>query len=289
MTTSKTLLIVEPDADIRTQLAVELREKLSMIIIQAADGLQAYQKARNQTFDVIITEFTTSKLDGAELIAAIRETNNNTHSPVIIYTKDIELAKIKTRGTKHIEYISKPADYEMIIKKVEYFSKKNLEKKEFKIDVDFINPFIDSSIKTLNAMCGVETINAQKPYLYNDEDKLDIDISGNLTITSPYFRGSIAISFSQPVYKKLISQMLEEGQENITLDNQDGAAEIINIIFGQTKAILNTRGYSLQRAIPNVVRGHGHKIYQSSKIPVLLVPFTSDAGDFFIQICVKAI
>ena len=83
--------------------------------------------------------------------------------------------------------------------------------------------------------------------------------------------------------------MLEEGQEDITIDNQDGAAEIINIIFGQTKAVLNTSGYSLQRAIPSVMRGENHKIYQNSKIPVLLVPFSSDAGKFFIQICVKAI
>lgn len=286
----KTLLIVEPDEEIRTQLASELADLTQMLVIQARDGIQAYQKARNQAFNVILTEYNTPKLNGAELIAAVRETNHNPNTPFIMYTDSLEEPKIKTRGTKHIEYIKKPAEYELLADKIKSFLNKDLDKKEFKLDVDFINPFIDSSIKTLNAMCGVKTIDAQRPYLLSEEEVLDIDISGTLSITSPYFRGSIAISFSIPVYKKLVSAMLEEESvDNITADNQDGAAELINIIFGQTKAVLNTRGYSLERAIPNVVRGAGHKIYTNSKIPILLVPFTSDAGNFYIQICVKAI
>lgn len=286
----KTLLIVEADEEVRAALASELSDLTQMLVIQAKDGIQAYQKARNQAFNVILTEFNTPKLNGSELIAAIRETNHNPNTPVILYTESIEDAKIKTRGTKHIHYEKKPADYEVLAKKIKEYAEKDLSKKEFKLDVDFINPFIDSSVKTLNAMCGVETIDAQRAYLLSDDEVLDIDISGTLSITSPYFRGSIAISFATPVYKKLVQAMLEEESiDNITADNQDGAAELINIIFGQTKAVLNTRGYSLERAIPNVIRGAGHKIYQSSKIPVLLVPFKSDAGDFFIQICVKAI
>jgi chemotaxis protein CheX len=285
----QTLLIIEPDEDVRQQLAVELSDLTQMLVIQARDGLQAYQKTRNQAFNIILTEFNTSKLSGTELIAAIRETDHNPNTPFIVYSENIEDAKNKTRGTKHIEFIKKPAEYSEISEKIKTLAKKNLEKKTFKIDVDFINPFIDSSVKTLNSMCSVKTIDARRPYLLSDDEVLDIDISGTLSISSPYFKGSIAISFSNSVYKNLVSSMLEEGQESITVDNQDGAAEMINIIFGQTKAVLNTRGYKLQRAIPNVVRGPGHKIYPNSKVPVLLVPFTSDAGNFFIQICVKAI
>ena len=55
--------------------------------------------------------------------------------------------------------------------------------------------------------------------------------------------------------------MLEEDVGEVDIDNQDGAAEIINIIFGTTKAVLNQRGYSLERAIPSVKRGKGHNIF----------------------------
>ncbi|MAZ47955.1 MAG: hypothetical protein CME65_05290 [Halobacteriovoraceae bacterium] len=282
------LLIVDKDEDLRQQLVSELSDLVSMVIIQAADGVQAYQKTRNQKFKVVLTDFDLPKISGAQLIAALRETNHNAHTPIIFYTDNLEQAKNETRGSKHIEYLSKPQSYELISKKINELSKIDPNKKRFKLDVDFINPFIDSSMKTLNGLCGVTNITAKKPYLLKEEN-IDIDISGTLAITSPYFRGNIAISFEENVYKTIVGKMLEENVAELDPDNEDGAAEIINIIFGQTKAVLNTRGYSLDRAIPSVIRGKGHKVYKDSKIPILLVPFESDLGDFWIQICVKAI
>lgn len=283
----KYLLIVEAEDELREQLVKELTDLTQMIVISASDGVQAYQKSRNQKFAVVLTDFKLPKISGDQLIAALRETNHNANAPIIIYTSDVEEAKIGTRGLRNVEYMVKPTDYQTISNKIIELSKLDLEKKRFKLDVDFINPFIDSAMKTLNGLCGVSNIVAQKPYLLGEE-KLEIDISGTLAIVSPYFRGSIAISFDDNVYKLIISKMLEENVGDIDLDNQDGAAEIINIIFGQTKAVLNQRGYSLDRAIPSVLRGHGHKVLNNNKIPILLVPFHSDLGNFWIQICVKA-
>jgi len=283
----KYLLIVEAEDELREQLVKELTDLTQMIVVSASDGVQAYQKSRNQKFAVVLTDFKLPKISGDQLIAALRETNHNANAPIIIYTKDVEEAKIGTRGLRNVEYMTKPTDYQTISNKILELSKLDLEKKRFKLDVDFINPFIDSAMKTLNGLCGVSNIVAQKPYLLGEE-KLEIDISGTLAIVSPYFRGSIAISFDDDVYKLIISKMLEENVGDIDLDNQDGAAEIINIIFGQTKAVLNQRGYSLDRAIPSVLRGRGHKVLNNNKIPILLVPFHSDLGNFWIQICVKA-
>lgn len=284
----KYLLILEPDEEIRNQLSTELEDLTQMIVSPAADGVQAYQKTRNQKFDVILTEFEASKISGAQLLNAYRESSQNQFAPILVYTKDIEQAKIATRSFKYVEYMQKPQEFQAISDKLIELSKIDPKKKTFKLDVDFINPFIDSSMKTLNGLCGVSNIEAQKPYLLGDE-KLDIDISGTLAISSPYFKGSIAITFHDDVYKQVVSKMLEENIGEIDINNQDGAAEIINIIFGQTKAVLNQRGYKLDRAIPSVLRGKGHKIYSNSKIPVLLVPFRSDLGNFWMQICVKAI
>ena len=284
----KFLLIVENDDELRQSLVQELGDLTQMVILDAKDGVQAYQKSRNQKFDVVLTDFTIPKITGAEFIAALRETNHNANTPILIYTEDLENSKIATRGQKSLDFLLKPTDYKVIADKLLDLSKIDPNKKRFKIDVDFINPFIDSSMKTLNKMCGVNDIEAMKPYLLGEE-KLDIDISGVLAITSPYFRGSIAISFEDKIYKDVISKMLEEDVGEVDIDNQDGAAEIINIIFGTTKAVLNQRGYSLERAIPSVKRGKGHNILENSKIPILLVPFRSDLGNFWIQICVKAI
>ena len=284
----KYLLIVEPDEELRNHLKVELEDLTQMVVVVAADGVQAYQKTRNQKFDVVLTESVVPKISGAQLINAFRETGPNSLTPILLYTDKLEEAKNQTRGVKMLEYLQKPQDYKIISDKIMELSALDPNKKKFKLDVDFINPFIDSSMKTLNGLCGASNIQAQKPYLLGDE-KLEVDISGTLAISSPYFKGSIAITFDNDVYKTVVSKMLEENVGDIDINNQDGAAEIINIIFGQTKAVLNQRGYSLDRAIPSVLRGRGHKIYPNSKIPVLLVPFRSELGNFWMQICVKAI
>ena len=284
----KCLLIAEGDEELRQEMIKELGDMTGMIIVEASDGVQAFQKTRNQKFDVILSEFELKKITQEQLINSYRETTHNELSPILVYTENIDEAKIKTRDIKNIDFLKKPQDLDTLSKKLIELSEIDPTKKKFKIDVDFINPFIDSSMQTLNGLCKVNNIKAEKPYLLGNE-KLEIDISGTFAISSPYFKGSIAISFDDDVYRDIISKMLEENIGEIDLDNQDGAAEIINIIFGQTKAVLNQRGYKLNRAIPSVMRGRGHKIYQDTRIPVLLVPFRSDLGKFWIQICVKAI
>ncbi len=284
----KYLLIVDNDDEVRQQLVNELTNLTQMIVVSASDGVQAYQKTKNQSFDVVITDFNLPKISGVQLVAALRETSNNVHTPIIFYTKEIEKAKTETRGIKGIEYMEKTTSYEDLSSKIKDLSLLDFRLKRFRLDVDFINPFIDSSMKTLNGLCGVSNIKAQKPYLLGEEE-LEIDISGTLEISSPYFKGTIGISFEDEAYKVIIGQMVKESVGDISLENQDGAAEIINIIFGQTKEVLRERGYNLDRAVPSVMRGRGHRVINNKSIPILLVPFHSDLGNFWMQICVKAI
>jgi len=283
----KFLLIIESEPNLREELSRKMDDGTNMVVVTAKDGVEAFQKTRNQKFHVIFTDYNVPKISSTELLEVLRESAHNMFTPIIIYTDNIDAAKVSTRGTKFLTFLNRPQEYDDLVSKVIELSTVDHRKKKFKLDVDFINPFIDSSLKTLNGLCGLTNIEAQKPGLLTDE-LLAIDISGTLAISSPYFKGSIAISFNDEVYKKVISKMLEENIAEVSLSNQDGAAEIINIIFGQTKAILNQQGYNLARAIPSVLRGKGHKIYQDTSIPVILVPFTSSFGNFWIQICVKA-
>ena len=285
----KTLLLAEDDPIVMQTTYSELKDKVNMSIIQATDGVQLTQKTRNQTFNMILTKWKLPKIYGRELVDAIRETSGNEEIPIIIVTDDVDEVRSKCKGLKGILILESPVDFNVLSKSVVELSNFDPNKKKFRLDVDFINPFIDMSVKTLNGLCNVTSIKPLKPYLMNAEELLEIDISGTLKIVSPYFSGVIGVSFSNDIYKKILEQMVEEKVEEINSENQDGAAEIINIIYGNTKALLNDKGFEMKRAIPSVVRGHKHKITHDSKTPILLVPFDSNAGRFFIQICVKAI
>lgn len=285
----KTLLLAEDDEVVMKNTYAELKDQINMSIIQARDGVQVYQKTCNQTFDVILTNWKLPKITEKELIDTIRETEGNEDTPIIIQTEDVDAVKTKCRGMKGVMIVQKPADFSVLSKNIIELSKFDPTRKKFRLDVDFVNPFIDVSVKTLTVLCRIENIKPLRPYLLSEHEELDIDISGTLKVTSPYFSGSIAVSFSNEVYKKILGHMVQEEIKDINIDNQDGAAEILNVIYGNTKAQLNEHGYEMKRAIPSVIRGPKHKIYHDSKVPILLVPFDSDAGRFYIQICVKAI
>ena len=65
---------------------------------------------------------------------------------------------------------------------------------------------------------------------------------------------------------------------------QDGAGELLNIIFGQAKAALNERGYGLDLAIPSVIRGNDLKVTHMTNSPAIIIPFTSEVGPLYIEV-----
>lgn len=289
----KTILLIHDDAQTLNDLASELSDLTQMISVRATDGVQACQKARNQKFDIIITKWIMPKVFGAELINTLKLDNTNEETPILIIgdmsEEEEKEFQQKCSDVKSVEIIKGDFSAKVLSEKVKSFIKKASNKKQFKLDVNFINPFIDASINTLTGMCNVEDISSMRPYLMSKHEQINVDISGTLAISSPHFKGSIAVSFADEVYKQVISKMMDEEIEEVNEDNQDGAAEIINIIFGETKTVLSEKGLNMEKAIPDVVRGPKHQIYPDSKVPVLLIPFNSNVGKFYIQICVKAI
>ncbi|MDA8793407.1 chemotaxis protein CheX, partial [Bacteriovoracaceae bacterium] len=260
----------------------------------AKDSLEIVQKARKQEFAVIINDEVSERVSLMEMLKSLREEKQNEKIPVIILAEN----PIKTSGPffklkdRYLDFVnSTKNENDLLTIFISIIEKGIKKKKEFKLDVHFINPFINCSLKVVEAMSKCQNIKAHKPYLLSPEEILPIEISGTLDINSPYFNGMMAISFNESTYKTVLANMLsitEEEVGTINKDNQDGAAELINIIYGQTKIILNQEGYDLQKALPSVIRGKDHKVNVSQKAPILCIPIDLDKNRIFIQLCVQA-
>lgn len=164
-------------------------------------------------------------------------------------------------------------------------------KRNFKVDVNFINPFVDSTMNTLKVQCSV-TVTPQKIYLKDVDDpfsNLNIAIAGVIGLTSKAFNGSIAVCFPKETFLKVLSNMLGETYTDITKDVEDAAGELLNIIFGGAKVVLNDKGYGIEKAIPTIVRGTDLKVRHLSPNPTMVLPFDSSAGPFAIEISVDAV
>ncbi|OYZ23641.1 MAG: hypothetical protein B7Y39_04070 [Bdellovibrio sp. 28-41-41] len=156
-----------------------------------------------------------------------------------------------------------------------------------KLDVSFINPFIEGAIKTLDVQCQV-TVTIDKPLLKTKDTKLPvIDILGIIGITSKTFNGNISICFPEKVFLFIMSKMLGEDYIEITKDLEDGAGEILNMIFGHAKRVLNENGHSFEKAIPAIVRAKDLSVSHLSDQGSIVLPFKSEAGEFFMEISIN--
>jgi len=123
-----------------------------------------------------------------------------------------------------------------------------------------------------------------KPELKNDTTAKG-DVTGLMGMTSDQIKGSIAITFTEPMILEICNRMLGEKPDSMNEMTADLAGEITNMVTGGAKNILNEMGYDFAMAIPAVVSGHGHEINHKSDGPKILIPFKSDDGEIFIEIC----
>ena len=154
-------------------------------------------------------------------------------------------------------------------------------------DVNFINPFIEGALHTLKVQCKVE---ARPGKLYKKSAAAagyEIDIAGIIGITSPGFNGSISIAFPAATFLAIMGLMRDEKSASITPEVQDGAGEIVNIVFGFAKRVLNDKGFALEKALPSVVTGKGMNVLHVSSSPTVVVPFETDVGVFQIEITLE--
>lgn len=154
-----------------------------------------------------------------------------------------------------------------------------------KLDAQFFKPFVDGTKKVLKTSCNVE-ITPGKPFIKGTQPDLEFDIAGVIGLTSNSFTGAVTICLPETLFLTLMSNMLGEKFSEITPDLRDGAAELLNMIFGQAKITLNEQGHTIQKAIPSVIQG---KQLQTSRLNgiVMVLPFESSAGKFQIEIAAE--
>ena len=154
------------------------------------------------------------------------------------------------------------------------------------IDTIFIDAISAATLHVLKVQASIDAIPG-KVFLKKDEHLLG-DVSGVIGLVSNKFTGNVIISFPEQTFLKVISSMLGEEYAELNNDIIDGAGEITNMIFGQVKSVLNEKGYGIKTAIPSVISGKGHSLSSLPNGSIIIVPFSSPAGDFFVEIFLSA-
>lgn len=157
--------------------------------------------------------------------------------------------------------------------------------KKVSLDSNIINPFIEATFQTLKIQANMNSIDAGKPYIKKaGVPDANIGIAAVISMVCSDFNGTISLEFPKIVFLKIYESMLGESHTEITDEIKDCAAEILNMIYGQAKTALNSKGYNLEKAIPTVMAGDKLRIHHTSGAAALVVPIHTPHGDFYMEV-----
>jgi chemotaxis protein CheX len=151
------------------------------------------------------------------------------------------------------------------------------------VNADFVNPFIHGIRNVLETMAQT-SLALGKPRKKKD-DIAKGDVSGLIGMVGPDIRGSLSITFEENLALTVMERMVGERPASIDADVADMVGEVTNMICGSAKRDLAERGYDFGMATPVVVSGKQHTINHQVDGPKVILPFQSDSGMVFLEIC----
>ena len=112
------ILIIEDEAAIRRVLTKILSEENeSYSVEEAEDGIQVLEKIKNKDYDLVLCDIKMPKMDGVEVLEAVKKIKSEIPFVMISGHGDMETA-IQTMRLGAFDYISKPPDLNRLLNTV---------------------------------------------------------------------------------------------------------------------------------------------------------------------------
>ncbi|MDC0602131.1 chemotaxis protein CheX [Aliiglaciecola sp.] len=151
------------------------------------------------------------------------------------------------------------------------------------MNVAFINPFIAALTNVLKTMAQTE-LKPGKPSKKSDT-KARGDVSGMIGLVGEELQGSLSITFEQGLAFEIMNRMLGEKPAELDDEVSDMVGEIANMVCGGAKQALAEQGHEFGMATPIVVSGKDHSINHLVDGPKMIMPFTNEFGNAYLEIC----
>ncbi|MFD2550289.1 sigma-54-dependent transcriptional regulator [Bizionia sediminis] len=112
------ILVIEDEAAIRRVLVKILSEENdSYQVAEAADGLEGLEKIKNEDFDLVFCDIKMPKMDGVEVLQAVKKLKPEIPMVMISGHGDLDTA-VNTMRLGAFDYISKPPDLNRLLNTV---------------------------------------------------------------------------------------------------------------------------------------------------------------------------
>lgn len=148
------------------------------------------------------------------------------------------------------------------------------------MDISYINPFIEAVDSVFTTMLATRPrrngvkVSAGQPR--GVEITSLVGLSGKIS-------GVVALRFPPQTALTLASRMLGAPVAEVNDEVTDAISEMVNMVAGSAKAKFQLDP-PIELGLPTVVEGSGYRLKYPSRSVWLEVPFTSDAGDFSLEV-----
>jgi chemotaxis protein CheX len=145
--------------------------------------------------------------------------------------------------------------------------------------VEYINPFISSTIKVFSTMLGVELTRGQ---IYaKAASNPECEVSGIVGLSGKA-QGTIVLSLTRSTAIAVTEKLLGERPPEINADVVDAVGELANMVVGGAKAQLEK--FELSLTIPTVIAGKCFCVeFPSNTLPIC-IPFDSPWGPLTVEV-----
>lgn len=150
------------------------------------------------------------------------------------------------------------------------------------MQVKYINPFLAASVNLFRDYLGLNIKNAT-PHVLKDPQNLS-EVSGIIGLAGET-TGAVVLSFSRETAIKIVSTMEKRTYTALGTEVIDGVGELINIIAGNAKRDLHD--FRIEISLPGVITGTTYRIHWPEGIPVVSIPFESEAGPFSVNVSLR--
>ncbi|ADJ64471.1 MULTISPECIES: response regulator [Herbaspirillum] len=107
---SKTILAVDDSGSLRQMVVFSLKAA-GYNVTEAVDGVDALEKAKSQTFDLVLTDQNMPRMDGLTLIRSLRELTSYARVPILMLTTEFsDEMKAKGKAAGANGWLVKPFD-----------------------------------------------------------------------------------------------------------------------------------------------------------------------------------
>lgn len=151
------------------------------------------------------------------------------------------------------------------------------------MDQSYIIPFIKSVQNVFETMLQLP-VQVGSPVL-RKEPSPGFDVTGIIAMSGDV-EGNIVLSFPTETAERVVSLFTGQSMDKLHEDFADAVGELVNMISGGAKA--QFVGKTVTISCPSVVVGSSHTVFGSKELVGIKIPFSSDCGDFCVEVAMKA-